>query len=57
MQSACKYSHDVPERGLIPPATQLEPAELDVPSSMDPSEDYAISEPLTSPIVHLYNVS
>ena len=41
----------------MPPATQLEPAKLDVPSSMDPSEDHAISEPLTSPMLNSYNVS
>ena len=57
MQSACKYSHEVPERGTEPfTASQLEPAELGLPSSLDSPESHAIGERLTTAMVHLYNV-
>lgn len=55
----CKYSHKGGLKGApnYYTAAQLEPAELDVPSSMDPSEDHAVSEPLTSAMLYMYNVS
>ena len=37
--------------------TQLESTQLGLPSSMDPAESHAISEPFSSAMVHLYNVN